>query len=227
MIERGRSLSRISLYRARFYCKNENTHLFFSGECNTGAQSTKLQPPSKKSKKKNNNKHLEQSLSLKMKLSNYCYVSAFWAAFCVKRVAANHCDRGQSELHLDIDIRPDAYPDETLWTLVNTCSGTTLDEVSLTGAQPGQIVEYDRCVSSFSTYAFTIFDLEGDGILSSPVGGYKLTLDGTVIQDIPEGDFTFIENTIFGNGCDAPPNSDNTCPEGLAKFQVEVEIVSQ
>lgn len=86
------------------------------------------------------------------------------------------------EVELQISITLDGYAQETSWSLIDTCTASTL--ASGGGySQNGQVVSESLCVSTTTgELDFTINDEFGDGICCSyGQGSYTLTLDGVVI----------------------------------------------
>merc|ERR1712048_1064952 len=97
-------------------------------------------------------------------------------------------------------ITTDNYPSETLWTLVNQCSG----EVQAQGGPySSAATQYDQeeCIPD-GEYTFTITDSYGDGICCGyGSGSYTVEYNGSVIKQ--GGTFGSSESTTFGS-CDGP-----------------------
>jgi len=104
------------------------------------------------------------------------------------------------EAEVTVDILTDAYPKETSWILLNTCSGDVVQESVAADTQyQAQNTQYsDRyCVPS-AVYRFSIFDAYGDGMCCGyGSGSYSVAYDGKV--EASGGDYQSSETSVFGS----------------------------
>lgn len=96
-----------------------------------------------------------------------------------------------------VDILTDAYPEDTSWTLRDTCEGG--GEIASGGGYTvaGQLYSKEFSVSRNSAFEFNIKDSHGDGICCSVGdGSYEMYMDGTLVAS--GGNFGTSEKKIFG-----------------------------
>jgi hypothetical protein len=112
---------------------------------------------------------------------------------------------GQPGVPLQVDITTDNYPEETSWTLTNTCTSTQVGarpQGYYSGSQNTLFTE-NYCVDGNSAFQFTINDSYGDGICCSyGTGFYTITYNGQVAAT--GGEFTSTTTETFGV-CGTPP----------------------
>lgn len=123
----------------------------------------------------------------------------------VPSIEPTRCDND----HITVSIRTDDWPSETSWTLVDICSGLTIDHRAR-GFYKGIATLYEDSVcspESETSYVFTIFDAFGDGICCTwGHGSYNVTFNGELVAS--GGEFEFLEATTFGlDQC--PPSVDD------------------
>jgi len=123
------------------------------------------------------------------------------------------CD--DTKLLVEIDIKPDDNPLETIWTITGTCDGIVTragtitsycgienseqvgEETCILVTDPNFNVSY--CLPKEGRYTFTIIDTYGDGMCCDKGdGSYNLTVDGEIIKN--GGNFGRSERTDFGTG---------------------------
>jgi hypothetical protein len=116
------------------------------------------------------------------------------------------CPIDQSTLVLVIE--PDDYPDETSWTLEQTCSSTLLYEGDSTGTV--------LCLEYGLSHTLTIHDSYGDGMCAGfGTGKYTIYYNGKLVK---EGcAFGFSESTFLfgGEECDTMPPSTSASPSTI------------
>jgi len=103
---------------------------------------------------------------------------------------------------IQVDVLTDKYPEETSWTLTNTCTG---DEVWIKerNEYTDKYTQYTetKCFEP-GKYTFEIRDSWGDGICCDyEEGKYEVTYDGEVVAS--GGEFDDSESETFGGSCDA------------------------
>jgi len=103
---------------------------------------------------------------------------------------------------IQVDVLTDKYPEETSWTLTNTCTGDevwTLERKDYT--EKNKEYTETKCFEP-SKYTFEIRDFWGDGICCDyGEGKYEVTYDGEVVAS--GGEFDDFESETFGRSCDA------------------------
>ena len=99
---------------------------------------------------------------------------------------------------LTVDVVTDSYPEESSWTLVNTCTGQIQEMVKLSTLYDTAATSYSNeyCVP-IASYNFTMNDSYGDGVCcQNGEGSYTVIYDG--VQVASGGVFSSAESTIFG-----------------------------
>jgi len=100
---------------------------------------------------------------------------------------------------INIDILTDDYPQETSYTLQETCDGTTiLERPQGFFNSSGELYEDTICIFSSFEYVFTILDSFGDGICCDEGdGAYTVTLNGSEVAT--GGEFGDEDVATFGS----------------------------
>jgi len=107
-----------------------------------------------------------------------------------------------------ITVSTDDYPQETSWTLTNTCTGEK--QVSDGYSSPSKEYKTEECVAA-AQYTFEISDTYGDGICCGYGSGeYKVEYNG--IKVASGGEFGSLESTTFGSCDDSGPNDPPISP---------------
>jgi hypothetical protein len=120
----------------------------------------------------------------------------------MSNVLKAQCDTMTQSL-LVLDINPDSYIDEISWTITDITGSQLLYAASPSNEQQQS---FSYCLPKDACLVFTMKDSYGDGMF--PDGQYKLTLNGVVIRNNPNGNYDYAEATIFNCGagqfCDMP-----------------------
>ena len=115
----------------------------------------------------------------------------FVALFLYVNKTQAQCDTA-SQITLVLNIDPDQYYDEVSWKVTDIFGKTTFYSAA---ASSSAAQVYTYCLPKSGCYTFTILDAYGDGM--SPLGSYKLTLDGVVIRNNPNGVYEYSQSTVF------------------------------
>jgi hypothetical protein len=102
---------------------------------------------------------------------------------------------------IEISVKPDNYPGETTWKLVNQC--TTNEVVAGGPYSDSNLATITRCLPD-AKYKFEIEDTYGDGICCNYGNGYyRGVLDG--VEVFSGGEFTISKSHEFGSCEQSPP----------------------
>jgi hypothetical protein len=132
-----------------------------------------------------------------------------------------------------VTIRPDRYPAENAWTLVDSDNNTELSmeyplcqegserTMRAVGAKacatvPDSLfIRYSACVPD-GNYRFAMFDAHGDGMCcENGFGGYDLTVDGVPIA--AGGEFRSVDTVVFtAHGEDVGSIANESCWDDLS-----------
>ena len=110
---------------------------------------------------------------------------------------------GENEVSLQIDLRPDRFPDDIFMVLTELSSGIqdTFDAFgSIVHIDASSVMQINRCLPANHCYIFAIFDSYGDGICCDEgEGWYTVTYNGEIVKE--GGKFKRSDAVHFGEGC--------------------------
>ena len=116
---------------------------------------------------------------------------------------------------ITIAILTDGWPDETSWELLDEQG----NEIASGGpySQQTTLITQEVCVNPDSCYAFTIFDIYGDGIVSggNVIGNYQILNDeGLALANLMNPEFGFEETNLF-------------CANQTCTFDISADVLAE
>lgn len=109
----------------------------------------------------------------------------------------SECPDGEKPL--EVFITTDAYPEETIWKIINVYDGYTISKGGLYREAESTYETPMNCIPSDKKYKFTIEDEWGDGFCCYyGEGSYEIKFDGNVVAS--SSDFTgSYQSTSWGS----------------------------
>jgi len=129
---------------------------------------------------------------------------------------------------LDITLKPDQYPEETSWAIINFNGDTLLQGgpyLDIIDYQP----QYAQACAPIDTFIISVQDAYGDGVAGSLWGGEDGSIlieqCGDTLWHLPVADFGFeYIDTIITSNCPPPPPVFGCMDTGYVEYNIEATL---